>query len=109
MEQFWEYTQTDGKNAEKTTAQIALVLPKDYGGGLRRANDNVWAPLEINPPYNVTWRKSWPPDTQTTLIWENLNKLSDRYGLKLDVVFDEGNINYTKRYSQVIFWNQTIN
>ncbi len=108
MQQFWEYTRVYGKISEKTTVQAALVLPKDYGGGLRRADDNVWAPLEISHPYNVTWRQAWPADTQTPLIWENLNKLSDRYRLKLDVVFDDGSINFTKHYRSVYLWNQTI-
>ncbi len=110
MQQFWNYTQTHQKTADKTTGQIALVLPKDYGGGLRMANDYVWAPLEIGPPYNVSWRQAWPPDTQTPQIWECFSKLSERYGLRLDVVFeDTNNINLIKRYQAIYFWNQTVN
>ena len=108
MQQFWAYTQDPNKYADKNQPQVALVLPKDYGGGLRRADDNVWAPLEVNYPYNVTWRKTWPTDIQTALVWENLNKLSFRYGLKLDVVFDDGTADYTERYKLVYLWNQTL-
>jgi hypothetical protein len=100
MQQFWSYTQSSPRG--KVAAQAALVLPKDYGGGLRRANDNVWGPIDL------PWRSTWPADTQTPLIWENLNKLSIRYGLRLNVVFDDDNINLTKQYTKVYLWNETI-
>jgi hypothetical protein len=107
MQQFWSYTQNLHKGTAKTTAQAAVILPQNYGGGLRRANDTVWAPLNVEPPYNVSWRQSWPADTQTPIIWENFNKLSDKYGLKLDVVFDANNVNLIKRYQTVYLWNES--
>jgi len=108
MQQFWTYTQNAHKGAEKNEAEVALVLPKDYGGGLRKANDSVWAPLNVESPYNVTWRQAWPKDTQTTQIWANFNKLSDRYGLKLDVIFDSSSLNLVKRYATVYLWNESL-
>ncbi len=108
IQQFWNYTQGFSKGAGKVAAQAVLILPKDYGGGLRRIDDNVWAPLIVNPPYNVTWRQNWPSETQTPQVWENMNKLSDKYGLKLDVVFDGDRVNLIKRYSRVYLWNETI-
>jgi hypothetical protein len=103
MKQFWSYTQSSPKGNEKVAAQVALVLPKDYGGGLRRADDNVWGPIDL------PWRSTWPADTQTPLIWANLNKLSSMYGLRLNVVFDDGDrVNLIKAYAKVYLWNQTI-
>ncbi len=107
MQQFWNYTQGFSKGTGKVAGQAVLVLPKDYGGGLRRADDNVWAPLNASDP-NLKWRFTWPADTQTPLVWENMNKLSDKYGLKLDIVFDGDRINLIKRYSRVYLWNETI-
>ena len=116
MQEFWNYTQSAQKGSQRITSQSAVVLPRDYGGGLRREDDHVWAPLNVtdislrnNDSYDVTWRLKWPPDTQTPLIWENLNKLSERDGLRLDVIFEEvNNVNLIKRYSRVYLWNQTI-
>jgi hypothetical protein len=108
MRQFWNYTQNLHKGNEKMKAEAVLVLPKDYGGGLRKADDSVWAPLNVEPPYNVTWRQAWPADTQTPQIWMNLNKLSDRYGLKLDMVFDSENLSLMKRYSAVYLWSDKL-
>jgi hypothetical protein len=103
MQQFWSYTQSFPKGAEKTAGQVALVLPKNYGGGLRRVDDNLWGPS------NMTWRSTLPADTQSPLIWENMNKLSERYGLKLDIVFDGNRVYLIKKYSTVYLWNDTIN
>jgi hypothetical protein len=118
MQQFWNYAQSTPKGLPKVTAQAALVLPKNYGGGLRRADDHVWAPLNVSEetaerlgggPFNVTWRQNWPPETQSPKIWENLNKLSALYGLKLDIVFDNGDrLSFAKRYSRIYLWNDTI-
>jgi hypothetical protein len=103
MQQFWTYVQSTPKGTEKTSAEVALVLPQYYGGGLRWADDNVWGPSSL------AWRQTWPADTQTPLIWKNFNVLSSRYGLKLNVVFDGGDtINMVKQYDRVYLWNQTI-
>jgi hypothetical protein len=95
MQQFWSYVQSFPKGANKVAGQTAFVLPKDYGGGLRRADDNIWG--------------LWPADSQSRLIWENMNKLASKYGLKLDVVYDGDRVNLIKRYSNVYLWNGIIN
>ncbi len=95
MQQFWSYVQSFPKGANKVAGQTAFVLPKDYGGGLRRADDNIWG--------------LWPADAQSRLIWENMNKLSERHGLKLDIVYDGDRVNLIKRYTNVYLWNGIIN
>lgn len=103
MEQFWTYTKKEPRVTEKQTIEAVLVLPENYGGGLRRRDDNVWGPVSL------PWRASWPPDTQTKQIWENLNKLSERHGLGLNVIFDgKETANLLKDYSKIYFWNETI-
>ncbi len=102
MQQFWNYAKTN-IDKTKTKAEAALLLPQYYGGGLRRIDDNVWGPLSL------AWRASWPKDEQTRQIWENLNKLSARYGLTLNVIFDgQETARLIKAYSKVYFWNETI-
>jgi hypothetical protein len=81
------YGQTDGT--------VAFVMPANYGWGARWHDENIWG--------------LWPADEKSPLIWENMNKLTDKYGLALDIVFDDPKLNNWARYSRVYFWNSTIN
>jgi hypothetical protein len=102
MQQFWNYVKTVPHGAEKVTGQVVLILPEYYGGGLRRIDDNVWG------PENLTWRSTWPVDTQSTLIWDNMNTLADKYGLSLNIIYDCSDIvTLMKQYSKVYWWNGT--
>lgn len=94
MQQFWDYMQNEGKTAEKITAQTALLLPKDYGSALRGTDDKIWG--------------LWEPDSTAQQIWLNINYLSDKYGLKLDIIYDDGKINPAEKYDTIYLWNQTI-
>jgi hypothetical protein len=95
MENFWSYIQKFPENQGKIEPQIAFVLPKDYGWGMRHPNDSIWG--------------NWPADEKAPLIWENLNEAIYKYGLKLDVVYGDTSINYQERYHKVILWNSGIN
>jgi hypothetical protein len=95
METFWSMTRSpDQSSIEKVEAEVAFVLPKDYGWGMRTLHDNIWG--------------VWPPDDKAPLIWENMNKLIERYGLKLDIIYDDPQFNYEEQYSQIYYWNSTI-
>jgi len=97
METFWDMTRSQQQGSlEKVEAEVAFVLPKDYGWGMRRLEDKIWKP-------------EWGPDDQSPLIWENMNKLIERYGLKLDIIYDDPQFNYEEKYSQIYYWNSTIN
>jgi hypothetical protein len=96
MEQFWTYIHAYPRNIlGKVDAQVAFVLPKDYGWGMRNVDDKIWG--------------LWPADEKAPLIWENMNKLITRYGLGLDIIYDDVRFNYREKYSQVYLWNATIN
>jgi hypothetical protein len=95
MEQFWTYIHDYPRNIfGKVDAQVALVLPKDYGWGMRRVDDKIWG--------------LWPADEKAPSIWENMNKLITKYGLELDIIYDDSRFNYKEKYSKVYFWNATI-
>ena len=97
METFWDMTRSHQQGSlEKVEAEVAFVLPKDYGWGMRRLEDKIWKP-------------EWGPDDQSPLIWENMNKLIQRYGLKLDIIYDDPRFNYKEKYLQIYYWNSTIN
>ena len=94
MQQFWTYANAHPRDLVKTKGEVALVLPKDYGWGMRSIEDKIWG--------------LWAADNSSTLIWQNVNALIKRYGLKLDIVYDGYGINYVKEYSKVYMWNETI-
>jgi hypothetical protein len=93
MEQFWNYANSFPRGVE--TAEVAYVLPKDYGWGMRNPDDNIWG--------------IWAPDEKAPIIWANLNKLVSKYGLKIDVIYDDPRYGFKGKYYQVYSWNATIN
>jgi hypothetical protein len=95
MKTFWANIHSSPRNVlEKMGGQVALVLPKDYGWGMRDGNDNIWG--------------FWPPDDLTPLIGKKIAVLLDRYGLKLDIIYDDPQFDYAEKYSKIYFWNSTI-
>jgi hypothetical protein len=96
METFWNMTHSPQQGSlEKVEADAAFVLPKDYGWGMRRVNDNVWFP-------------EWGSDNLSPLIWENMNKLIEIYGPKLDIIYDDRRFGYEDKYSNIYFWDDRI-
>ena len=96
MEEFWYYVHAYPRgNSGKVDGKVAFALPKDYGWGLRNVEDKIWG--------------LWPADEKAPLIWEKLNKLISKYGLELDIVYDDSRFNIGEKYSKVYFWNATIN
>jgi hypothetical protein len=93
MQQFWNCAKTSPRDLTKTKGEVALVLPKDYGWGMRWVTDKIWG--------------LWEPDDYSPLIWKNVNALINRYGIKLDIIYENGT-NFTDRYAKVYFWNETI-
>ena len=93
LQDFWTNVVT--KSTPTTPhAQAALVLPKDYGFGMRSPDDKIWG--------------FWGPDDKSPLIWENAQKLLGQYGLGLDIVYDDPAFPIQGNYSKVYYWNQTI-
>jgi len=96
METFWEMTRSPHQGGiEKVEAEAAFVLPKDYGWGMRTVDDYIWFP-------------TWGPDDQAPLIWENMNKLIEKYGLKLDIIYDDSRFGFEEKYSKIHFWSSMI-
>ncbi len=100
MKLFWDYVQAFPRETDgKVDGEVALVLPKDYGWGARRSGyvkeDRIWG--------------FWPEDEKILTIGENMKELISRYGLKLDIIFDDPQFNYKEKYSEIYFWNSTIN
>lgn len=95
MEQFWNHIHDYPTDIfGKVEGQAAFVLPPDYGWGMRHPDDGIWG--------------LWPADKKAPLIWENLNKLVTKYGLELDIVYDDAAFDYKEKYTHIYLWNATI-
>ncbi|MEJ2244285.1 MAG: hypothetical protein P8X87_07165 [Candidatus Bathyarchaeota archaeon] len=93
MQQFWNYMEQNPDDYGKTVGDVALVLPENYGWGMRTLDDRIWG--------------YWGPDEYSEQIWNKLHELLDQYGLKLDIVYDDPNYALEKYYPQSVYWNST--
>jgi hypothetical protein len=76
------------------SAQNVLILPNDYGWGMRSPNDTIWG--------------LWGPDKLSPQIWNTTQTLLARYGTNLDIVYDDSRFPIGDRYANVYFWNSTV-
>ena len=81
-------------SSDKSKAEAVLVLPRNYGWGMRRSNDIIWG--------------YWGPDANSPQIWSTFTKLILQYGVGLDVVFDDPAFPVAGRYEHIYYWNQTL-
>jgi hypothetical protein len=95
LERFWNYA-TETSNLRTLTvsgqAEAALVLPRDYGWGMRRPDDRIWY---------------WGPDEKSPQIWDLSRRLLSRYGKRLDIVYDDPDFPVTGKYPKIYHWNST--
>ena len=95
LKKFWEYSHSNPQNFGSIKADIAYVLPKDYGFGLRSAEDTIWG--------------LFPADELSSKVWDDVNKLISQYGAKFDIIYNDVEFqSISNRYSIVIFWNETV-
>jgi hypothetical protein len=92
LEKFWHEIQTD-QNYNPISAQIVLVLPKNYGWGMRNPNDTIWG--------------LWSADHKSLVIWNATRTLLKRYGSHLDIVYDDPMLSVKDKYSEIYYWNST--
>ena len=93
MQQFWAHIHEYPDDYGKVVGDVAFVLPKDYGWGMRRPDDSIWG--------------LWPADNLSSVIWDKMNTLTERYGLRLDIVYDDPRFSFAE-YSKVYYWNSSI-
>lgn len=96
METFWDMTRSPQQDAlKKVESEVALVLPKDYGWGMRNPGDVIWFP-------------DWGPDELSPLIWNNMNRLIEEYGLKLDIIYNDARFDFEEKYLEIYYWDNEI-
>jgi hypothetical protein len=96
IKQFWNNIHSSVSDSYGIyKGEVAFVLPTNYGWGMRDLNDKIWG--------------FWPADNKSAQIWDNMNKLIDKYGLNLDIVYDDPEVSIQGRYAQTYLWNDTLN
>jgi len=98
LEDFWNYMNSNADEHGTVKAEVAYVLPENFGFGFRNADDTIWG----------LWRAN--TDERTEKIWCDVNQLLDEYGFSLDIVYSDPdfNDNLQQHYDKIIFWNETI-
>jgi hypothetical protein len=98
LEDFWNYVNSNPDKYGTEKADVAYVLPENFGFGFRNSEDKIWG--------------LWSADTdeRTEKIWSDVNQLLEQYGSRLDIVYSDPEFNDTlqKHYDKIFFWNGTI-
>jgi hypothetical protein len=94
LERFWnEVVQSSAVKQGSVKAEAVLVLPENYGWGMRDPEDKIWG--------------LWGPDEKSQQIWELSRNLLDQYGYGLDIVYDDPEFPVQGKYPKVYYWNHT--
>jgi hypothetical protein len=94
LERFWnEVVQNPSVVHGGVKAEAALVLPKNYGWGMRNPNDIIWG--------------LWSTNSTSEQIWTQLQNKIVQYGTRLDIVYEDPAYPVAGRYSNIYYWNQT--
>ncbi|MGB9842649.1 MAG: hypothetical protein ACPLKZ_08080, partial [Candidatus Bathyarchaeales archaeon] len=95
LEKLWTEVTKKPRNPNSGQADAVLVLPRNYGWGMRHPEDWIWG--------------FWGPDAKSPLIWENSRKLLAQYGTRLDIVYEDPAFPVEGKYPLIYYWNQTVN
>jgi hypothetical protein len=74
-------------------AEAVLVLPQNYGWGMRRPDDTIWG--------------LWNANGTSQQIWMQLQNALAAHGSRLDIVYEDPAYPVAGRYQQIYYWNQT--
>jgi hypothetical protein len=94
IEKFWNYVHNAQEGHNMVDSDVAFVLPKDFGWGMRHPYDKIWG--------------LWAPDENSTSIGQSISDLIEEYNTKLDVIYDEPQFNFANKYSKIYYWNGTV-
>lgn len=96
LERFWNDVVQNGSVVHGAIkSEVALVLPRDYGWGMRNSQDTIWG----------IWHADGADGTSQQ-VWAQLQSRLAQYGSKFDIVFDEPAYPITEKYRSIYYWNQ---
>jgi hypothetical protein len=94
LQRFWNDVVNNASEVRGgVKAEAVLVLPKDYGWGMRNPSDTIWG--------------LWNANSASQQIWNQMQSKLAQYGSRLDIVYGDSAYNVAGKYSQIYYWNQT--
>ncbi len=94
LERFWnEVVQNPKVIQGGIKAEATLVLPCNYGWGMRNPSDVIWG--------------IWEPNATSSQIWTQLQNRLEQYGTKLDIVYQDQAHPVEGKYADVYYWDDT--
>ena len=94
LERFWGDITQNRIAQNSAAAKALLVLPKNYGYGLRFPEDKIWG--------------FWGPDEKSPIIWNAVQTLIERYNYSLDIAYQDSSLTIPSSYKMVYYWNSSI-
>ncbi len=88
LEKFWNDITTQKIQHGSAEAEAALVLPDNYGWGMRNSKDKIWY---------------WDADEQSQHVWDYSRELLAKHGLRLDMVYSNPEYPPENHYAQVYY------
>ncbi len=73
-------------------ADSVLVLPKNYGWGMRWSEDKIWGIFK--------------PDDKAQPIWDLMESVLKDHGLKTDIVYEDEDFPLAPEYQHIYYWDQ---
>ncbi len=93
IERFWNEVVQNPEVGNNVIVEDALVLPADYGWGMRSVTDTIWG--------------LWQPDEKAPQIWNAIQNHLDNKGGKLDIIYEDSAAQANTQYPNVYYWNNT--
>ncbi len=75
LESFWKDTTEHRIDYGSVEGKAVLILPSNYGWGMRKPDDHIWG--------------FWGADEKSPQIWMVSRELLTKYGATLDIIFDD--------------------
>lgn len=94
LENFWNNVLKNSEVVHSSKkADTVLILPKNYGCGMRWKEDKIWGIFQ--------------PDEKSHQIWNSLQKTLANNSSYIDIVYDDPDFPITGKYQHLYYWNQT--
>jgi glutamine cyclotransferase len=95
IERFWNDVTDKEKNfADLSAPKAVLILPRNYGWGMRRSDDVIWG--------------FYGPDEKSPQIAAIVSTLLGAFGPTLDIAYEDAEYPVSLgNYTQVYYWNMT--
>jgi hypothetical protein len=90
LQRFWADA-AHTEHRKEAAPEAVLVLPQNYGWGIRSRNDTIWG--------------LWEPDDKAPQVWASVQQALATKGLNVDIVYSDPAYPVGSAYPQVYSWD----